>query len=67
MVGMCGRAGRRHGQSVLEYLVIMTVVVLAILGIRQTVTNKSNALFNEAADKVGEAATSLKNLKVEKP
>ena len=49
----------KRGQSILEYLVITTVVVLAILAIRQVVTDRSNALFTQAGDKVGEATTTL--------
>ena len=52
---------RCRGQSILEYLVITTVIVLAILGIRGLVGNQTNNLYNTAANKIGEAETSLQN------
>ena len=53
------RLGNTRGQSILEYLVITTVVVLAILGIRAMVQTQTVGLFNEAGNKVGEATTQL--------
>ena len=52
-------ARRRKGQSILEYLVITTVIVLAILGIRGAVGGQANNLYNVAANKMGEATNSL--------
>ena len=66
--GMMGLVKRRlhskRGQSILEYLVITTVVVLAILGIRGLVNTKTTDLFNEAGNKVGEATTQLSTFSV---
>ena len=53
------RLQSRRGQSILEYLVITTVVVLAILAIRAVVNTQSTALFTQAGDKIGEASTAL--------
>lgn len=53
-----------RGQSILEYLVITTVVVLAILGIRGLVSTQTNTLFTEAGNKVGEASTQLSTFSV---
>jgi uncharacterized protein (UPF0333 family) len=53
------RLRSKRGQSILEYLVITTVVVLAILAIRGMVTTKSDELFIEAGNKIGEATTQL--------
>jgi Flp pilus assembly pilin Flp len=53
------RLRSKRGQSILEYLVITTVVVLAILAIRGVVTTRSNDLFTQAGDKIGEATTAL--------
>ena len=53
------RLRSRRGQSILEYLVITTVVVLAILAIRAVVNTQTTALFNQAGTKVGEASTAL--------
>ena len=53
------RLRSKRGQSILEYLVITTVVVLAILGIRGLVTTQTTTLFTEAGNKVGEASTQL--------
>lgn len=56
---MVTRARRQKGQSILEYLVITTVIVLAILGIRGLVGGQANNLYNTAANKIGEADSSL--------
>lgn len=56
---MTRRLQSRRGQSILEYLVITTVVVLAILAIRGVVTARSNELFTQAGDKIGEASVAL--------
>ena len=53
------RLRSKRGQSILEYLVITTVVVLAILGISGLVTQKTDDLFSSAGNKVGEAANQL--------
>ena len=55
------RVMNRRGQQILEYLVITTVIVLAILGIRGLVGGQANNLYNTAANKIGEADTSLQN------
>jgi uncharacterized protein (UPF0333 family) len=48
-----------RGQSILEYLVIVTVLLLAILGIRLIVQQQSNAMLVEAGNKVGQATSQL--------
>jgi uncharacterized protein (UPF0333 family) len=48
-----------RGQSILEYLVIVTVILLAILGIRLIVQQQSNAMLVEAGNKVGQATSQL--------
>ena len=53
---------RRRGQSILEYLVIITVIVIAIFAIRNTVSGNMNSLFNSAAAKTANAAGSLSNV-----
>ena len=58
------RLGNKRGQSILEYLVITTVVVLAILAIRGMVQTQTEGLFNQAGNKVGEATTELGNFTV---
>ena len=59
------RLGNRRGQSILEYLVIATAVVAAIIAIKATVSSNMNTLYTNAADKTGEAGTGLGALKVE--
>ena len=59
------RKGRRHllrlrsrkGQSILEYVVIATVIVLAILAIRGAMGTSANNILNNAASKTDEGAT----------
>ena len=46
----------RKGQSIVEYLVIVTVVIAAILLIRGTVAGNMNTLFTNAATQTGNAA-----------
>ena len=58
------RLRSKRGQSILEYLVITTVVVLAILGIKGMVDTKARELFNGAGNKIGEAATLIGNFNV---
>ena len=64
---MVKRLMNRKGQSILEYLVIATIVVLAVLAIRGTVTEKMNNVMTESTNKVDEAATALQSFKLEKP
>jgi len=45
-----------------EYLVIVTVVIIAIFAIRITVQGNMNTLFNEAAGHTDDAATRLGTL-----
>ena len=61
---LTGRLRSKRGQSILEYLVITTVVVLAILGIKGMVDTKARDLFNGAGNKIGEASTLLGNFNV---
>ena len=53
------RLHNKRGQSILEYLVITTVVVLAILAIQTVVRSQSDTMFNQAGTKVGEASATL--------
>jgi Flp pilus assembly pilin Flp len=55
----------RRGQSIVEYLIIATVIVAAIIAIRSKVSTNMNSLFNNAANKTNEAATSLGSLNLE--
>ncbi len=64
---MLRRVRQRKGQSILEYMVIVTVVVLAILAIRGTVDTRVTEVFTAAADRTGDAATALGNLSLEIP
>lgn len=54
-----GRLRQRRGQSILEYLVIVTVVIIAILAIRGTVQNNMNQTYTNAAAQTSTAATEL--------
>ena len=61
-----GRLNGRHGQSILEYLVIATIIVGAIIVIaKPAITTHMNSLYTNAAQKTGDAATALGGLKVE--
>ena len=59
------QVSNRRGQSILEYLVIATVIVAALLAVRGTVSTHVSSLFTNASTKVGSAATSLGNLTFE--
>lgn len=52
----------RRGQSIVEYLVIVTVVIAAIVLIRGVVAGHMNTLFSNAATQTGNAATQLGTL-----
>lgn len=62
---MVKRRRAQKGQSILEYLVIATVIVGAILAIRGVVQTNMNDLYTEAAAKTADAATALEGLEVE--
>ena len=47
------------GQSIVEYLTIITVVILAIIAIRGLVQGNMNTLFTSAATQTGTAAGKL--------
>ena len=56
MVGLRTRRLRsKRGQSILEYLVITTVVVLSILAIRALVKTRTDELFGKSAERMGDA------------
>ena len=61
-----GRLGTQ-GQSILEYVVIATVIVAAIMIARGSIATHTNTLFTNASTKVSDAATSLGNFKFEGP
>ena len=58
------RNRKQKGQSILEYLVILTVVVLAILFIRTAMSSSMNNTYNQAANKVNQAANMIGNMNV---
>lgn len=53
----CLRAQR--GQSILEYLLIVTLIVIAFVTIKPTVQTHLNTLYGHARNKVGTAASSF--------
>ena len=57
--GMWRRLRQRKGQSIVEYLVIVTIIIGAILLVRGVVTGNMNALFNGAAAQTATAGASL--------
>ncbi|MBI3322004.1 MAG: hypothetical protein HYZ91_07050 [Candidatus Omnitrophica bacterium] len=54
------------GQSILEYLVIATVIVAAIIIAKGIVQGNMNQLYQNAAQKTSDAATALSSLAVER-
>jgi len=63
-----GDPARRRGnggQSILEYLVIATVIVAAIIIARPIVQGHMATLYQNAAQKTADAAAALGGLKVE--
>ena len=55
----------RKGQSILEYLVIATIIVIALIAIRPVLQGNINKLFNTAASQTGTADASLAGTKAE--
>jgi hypothetical protein len=54
----------RHsqGQSIIEYVILITVLGLLILALRGRVESAVNNLYNAATDKIDEAATDLRGM-----
>ena len=52
---------RRTGQAMVEYLVIATVIIAAILLVRPQIQTAVEALFTNAATQATNAAESLNN------
>ena len=50
------RRRNRRGQSILEYVVIATVIVLAIFAIKGTVDTNVRDMYGKAVDKTANAA-----------
>lgn len=53
------RRRNRRGQSILEYVVIATVLVLAIFAIKGTVNTNVDNIYKNAVNKTSEAAVQL--------
>lgn len=56
---------QKKGQSILEYLVIATVIVIAIFAIKDRVQGNMNDLYGNAADRTANAAAALGGLAIE--
>ena len=56
---MWRRLRQRSGQSIVEYLVIATIIIVAILFIRNRVETNTKDLFTKAADQTATAGASL--------
>ena len=55
---MSARAhGSLRGQAIVEYLVIVTAIVLSYMGVRNAMRKTTNGLYNAASDQVTQAAT----------
>lgn len=59
--------GGRFGQAMVEYLVIATLIIAAILFVRPALQTAIQALFDNAATQANEAASGLNNLNVNVP
>ena len=55
---------QRRGQAIVEYLVVATVVIAAIIAIRPAIQAAVNALYASAATKANDAATKLGSLTI---
>ncbi len=65
-VRMKSRLGSRRGQSILEYLVVATIIVGAVIAVANgAIKTNMKTLYDNAGTRTGDAATSLKNLKTE--
>ena len=51
-----------QGQSILEYVILITALMLAILFIRGPLGSAVNNLYNSATGKVDQAANDLTNM-----
>lgn len=58
-------SGNRKGQSILEYLVIATLVVMAIFAIKGQMGTALKDLYTNAKDKAVDAADSINTLAIE--
>lgn len=59
------RGSARGGQSILEYLVIVTLIIAAVLAIKGTVSGNMDTLFTNAAGHTAAAAGQLGGIKSE--
>ena len=65
---VCGRVRNlprrrnRRGQSILEYVVIATVIVLAIFAIRTTVSTNVAGIYTNSVAATANAAANVSNL-----
>ena len=48
-----------RGQSILEYLILITVLLLAVLALRGRISTAVNNLYGASADRVDQAAVDL--------
>ena len=59
--------GGRLGQAMVEYLVIATVVIIALFAARPALQAAIRALFTNAATQANNAANGLNNVNVQVP
>ena len=59
------RALGKRGQSILEYLVIVVVVIAAVIAIRAVMGTSMNGIYTNAATLTGNAGTALSGIKLE--
>jgi hypothetical protein len=62
IAGRSAKLLNTRGQSILEYLVVITIVVLALTAIRTPLRTAMNNLFDAATDQANEAADRLRDL-----
>jgi Flp pilus assembly pilin Flp len=48
------------GQSIVEYLILIVVILLVVLAFRGPISNAMNNLYTESTNKVNDAAAKLK-------
>ena len=52
--------GHSAGQSILEYVILITVLLLAVLAMRERISTAVNNLYGASADRVNQAAADLR-------
>ena len=56
------KARARRAQSIVEYLVIVTLIIIALFAVKKKIGDNMNSLFNKAENRTAAASNSLGNI-----